>query len=359
MNEQPLRLLWFNLATDADATNLGFTTDWINALAPHCEFIDVLSMRVGRVNVAANVKVHSLGKEKGYSEARRAGRFYRILWTLLRNSQHDACFAHMQPLFAAMGAPLLRMHGIPLTLWYAHRAVTLRLRLAELAATRVVSPSRESFRLPGSKLRVIGHGIDVERFVPAAPAAGPFTILVLGRIAPVKQLNTLISAAQLLKIQGSSFRLRLVGTVYPQDQQHAEDLQDQVANSGLEECVEFAGAVPHEQAPAEIQRAHMLVNLSETGSVDKAVLEAMACGIPVVTSNEAFVEMLSPWAGQLLTPPDDPEALTLRIQGLMAMESCARVELGRELRALVERDHSMQHLVENLLAVLRSGEPEA
>ena len=34
MNERPLRLLWFNLVTDADAPNLGFTTEWINALAP-------------------------------------------------------------------------------------------------------------------------------------------------------------------------------------------------------------------------------------------------------------------------------------------------------------------------------------
>ncbi|MCE2490918.1 MAG: glycosyltransferase, partial [Anaerolineae bacterium] len=289
MNDRPLRLLWFNLATDADAPNLGFASDWINALAPHCEYIDVMSMREGRVNVAANVKVYSLGKEKGYSEARRAGRFYRLLWSLLRSRQYDACFAHMQPLFAAMGAPLLQLHGIPLTLWYAHRAVTLRLRLAELAATRVVSPSRESFRLPSDKLRIIGHGIDVERFVPAAPATGTFTVLCLGRIAPVKQPDTLITAAQLLKNHGTKFRLRLVGTVYPQDREYARDLHALVDKGALRDCVEFAGAVSHEQVPAEIRRAHILVNLSETGSVDKAVLEAMACGIPVVTSNEAFV----------------------------------------------------------------------
>ena len=131
MNERPLRLLWFNLATDADAPNLGFAVEWINALAPHCEFIDVISMRVGRADVAGNVRVHSLGVELGYSEARRALRFYAILWRLLRTRSYDACFAHMQPLFAAMGAPLLRAYGIPVTLWYTHRAVPLRLRLAE------------------------------------------------------------------------------------------------------------------------------------------------------------------------------------------------------------------------------------
>ncbi|MCY4023908.1 MAG: glycosyltransferase family 4 protein [Anaerolineaceae bacterium] len=359
MKDRPLRLLWFNLATDADAPNLGFTTEWINALAQHCEYIDVISMRVGRVDVAANVRVFSLGKERGFSEARRAFRFYRLLWTLLRARRHDACFAHMQPLFAAMAAPLLRLHGVPLTLWYAHRAVTLRLRLAEMAAARVVSSSREGFRLRSGKLRITGQGIDVDRFTPAEPAPGTFTILCLGRIAPVKRLETLLSAAELMAEQGAQFKVRLLGTVYPQDRQYAEDLQAQVERSGLKDCVEFANAVPHERVPAELRRAHVMVNLSATGSLDKAVLEAMACGIPVVSANEAFTEMLSPWAGQVLTPPDDPKVLARRLRGLMAMQSRARVELGLELRRLVERDHSMQHLVENLLSVLRSGEPVA
>lgn len=356
MNDRPLRLLWFNLATDADAPNLGFATEWINALAPHCDYIDVISMRVGRVEVAANVRVLSLGKERGYSEMRRAGRFYRLLWSTLRARPHDACFAHMQPLFAAMGAPLLQLYGVPLTLWYAHRAVTLRLRLAAMAATRVVSPSRESFRLPGDKLRITGHGIDVERFSPSEPAPGPFTILCPGRIAPVKRLETLLAAAELMAAQGARFRLRFLGAIYPQDRQYAADIRARAERSGLKDCVEFADAVPHEDVTAELHRAHAMVNLSATGSIDKAVLEAMACGIPVVTANEAFVEMLAPWAGRALTPPDDPQALAQRLQGLMAMESGARVEMGRELRALVERDHSMQRLVEHLLAVLRGGE---
>ncbi|MDD9954681.1 MAG: glycosyltransferase family 4 protein [Anaerolineaceae bacterium] len=359
MSDRPLRLLWFNLATDADAPNLGFTTEWINALAQHCEYIDVISMRVGRVDVAANVRVFSLGKERGFSEARRAFRFYRLLWALLRARRHDACFAHMQPLFAVMAAPLLRLHGVPLTLWYAHRAVTMRLRLAVMAATRVVSSSREGFRLSDGKLRITGQGIDVDRFTPADPAQGPFTLMSLGRIAPVKRLETLLSAAQLMAEHGARFKLRVLGTVYPQDRQYACDLRAQVNRDGLNDFVEFAGAVPHDQVPAELHRAHVMVNLSATGSIDKAVLEAMACGIPVVSANEAFVEMLSPWGGQLLAPPDDPKALAQRIQALMAMESCARVALGEELRSLVERDHSMQHLVENLVSVLRGGEPVA
>ena len=174
MNERPLRLLWFNLVTDADAPNLGFTTEWINALAPHCERIDVITMRV---------RSHRRGAQcAGLLAGRRAG------------SQRIPARPEVLPAAVAAAAParlrrLLRSHATALRcdgratvaslqntpdLWYTHRSVTLRLRLAERAATRVVSASPESFRLPSDKLRVIGHGIDTQRFTPAPPPSGPF-----------------------------------------------------------------------------------------------------------------------------------------------------------------------------------------
>src|SRR5690606_4200487 len=111
-----LRLLWFNLATDADSPTQGFATDWINAVAARCDAIDVLTMRAGRIEVADNVRVFSVGKEKGYGDARRAVEFYRILIRLLREHPYDACFAHIQALFAMMGTPLLKPRRIPITL---------------------------------------------------------------------------------------------------------------------------------------------------------------------------------------------------------------------------------------------------
>ena len=62
-----IRLLWFNLATDADDPILGFTTSWIRAVAERIEFLHVITMRAGRVDVPGNVRVYSVGKEKNYS----------------------------------------------------------------------------------------------------------------------------------------------------------------------------------------------------------------------------------------------------------------------------------------------------
>jgi glycosyltransferase involved in cell wall biosynthesis len=161
------RLLIFNLATDADDPLLAFTTAWVNRIAAHYDVVDVITMRAGRVAVAANVRVFSVGKERGFSEGRRAAEFYRLLRARLAEGRYDACFAHMMPLFAVMGAPLLAAARVPVTLWYTHRSPHWSVRAAVPLVHRVVTAAPDSFPLSTPKLRVIGHGIDTDFFSPA------------------------------------------------------------------------------------------------------------------------------------------------------------------------------------------------
>jgi glycosyltransferase involved in cell wall biosynthesis len=106
----------------------------------------------------------------------------------------------------------------------------------------------------------------------------------------------------------------------------------------------------------EYQRASVMVNVSSTGSIDKAVLEAMACGLPVVTANEAFHTMLAPWQDQLLIPMDAPDALAAKVWKLAHMDTTQRQALGLDLRQIVIRDHSLDRLAAVLAAVFRTGE---
>jgi hypothetical protein len=119
-----MRLLLFNLATDADDPILGFTTRWIQALAKQVEFTHVITMRAGKIEVPENVRVYSVGKEKGYSEPRRVVEFYRHLFHILREDRIDACFSHMIPIFTVLAAPVLKVKKIPIVTWYAHPSLT-------------------------------------------------------------------------------------------------------------------------------------------------------------------------------------------------------------------------------------------
>lgn len=361
INNGKIRLLLFNLKTDADDSNLGFTIDWINGLAPFCEYIDVVTMQAGRLAVADNVRVYSVGKERGYGDARRALEFYRILLRLLRGRRYDVCFAHMMPLFAVMGAPLLKMWHVPIVLWYTHKAVSFKLRLAEKVSWRVVTASPESFRLASRKVRIIGHGVDTQLFKPLnrhRVPEQPFVVISVGRIAPIKCLNVLIDAAQSLyhDLEFHRLRVSIIGEAAPEYAEHAAHLHELVDVLNLDNVVEFAGGVSHERVVLEYQEADVMVNSSQTGSIDKAVLEAMACGLPVVTSNEAFRGLLAHWDGLLFIPPDSPGKLAASLLRLKDMTAEDRIKLGNDLREIVVREHSMERLLSNLITIFNTGE---
>lgn len=351
-------LLLFNLATDADDPILSFTTTWINRLAAHFDHVDVLTMRAGRLDLRPNVRVDSVGKERGYGEARRAAEFYRLLGARLSERRFCACFAHMMPLFAVMGWPLLRARRVPITLWYTHRQAGRVLRLAERVSQRVVTAAPDSFPITTPKLRPIGHGIDTDFFIPADDApSDAATIVYVARIMPIKRQDALIRA--LADVPDA--HIRLVGAVpgdVPEAGRYRADLERLAAELGVADRVTFTGPLPPEGVRAELRSAALAVNLSPVGLFDKAALESMSCGVPTIVTNPAFDPLLG-------DPPDrlrvadvvDPAELAARLRTLLALATPARAALGADLRARVIAAHSLDALIPRLVRVLRTGEP--
>lgn len=347
-----MRLLLFNLATDADDSVLGFTTRWIHALSKQAASIDVITMRAGRLDVPDNVRVFSVGKEKGYSEPRRAVEFYRILFRLLRAQRYDGCFAHMMPVFALMGAPLLRLKKIPLLLWYTHKSVTLLLRAATFWADGVVTASEESFQLPSNKLKVIGHGVEAERFVPGITEKRPFTILSISRLSPIKRIELLIEACALLRRQEPDFlfHVKIVGgPLLEKEREYAARLAKNVERLRLQDFVSFEGSVEFSNVVSYYQQADCFVNLCPTGGMDKAVLEAMSCAVPAIVINETFRRVLGTEASRKLVIEAESQQLADRLLMLGKMPIEERSRLGRRLREIVLRDYTLEGVVQRIL----------
>jgi glycosyltransferase involved in cell wall biosynthesis len=343
-------LLVFNLATDADDPILGFTTRWLNELAKHYDTLDVVTMRAGRLAVSENVAVYSVGKERGVSEAGRAVRFYWILTRLLRRKRYVCCFAHMMPLFAVMGAPLLKAARVPIVLWYVHRQNHRLLRLAERAAWQVVTASLESFPFATPKLRVVGHGIDTTFYAPtSAPAAEPFQVMQVARLSPIKHQETLLAATADLPM-----RVVLVGApLNAGDELYAQRLRAQAADPARCLPAQLTGALPPSQIVALAHQSHAAVNLSPPGLFDKAALEAMACGLPTIVASDGFDALLGPHQAALrVAHPNDVDGLRARLQSLMALSDAQRRQIGADLQAQVVQHHSLPALVEQLVALV-------
>lgn len=351
-----MNLLIFNLATDADDPLLGFTTAWVNRLAADYEHVDIITMRAGRLALADNVAVYSVGKEQGYSEARRGVRFYGLLNHLLRERSYAACFAHMMPLFAAMGAPLLRARGVPVTLWYTHRQAHRTLRLATAASHRIVTAASDSFPLQTAKLRVIGHGIDTDFFAPdsgAGTGSGAPTVVHVARLMPIKHQATLIHAL----VDLPDARAVFIGDVPPgKDQAYRHELETLASSLGVAPRVTFTGNLPPDAVRDWLRRATVAVNLSPPGLFDKAALESMAVAVPTLVSSPAFDDLLGD-ARLRLSAPDDSAALTTRLRDLLLLPAAERQQIGAGLRERVIAAHSLDVLIARLVRVLNTGEP--
>lgn len=343
------KLLVFNLMTDADHPVLGFTTLWLHALAQKVASVEVITMRAGRLELPDNVKVHSLGAEHGYSEARRVVRFYKLLRQVLLNGPVSGCFSHMAPEFSTLAGPVLRAARIPLVTWYAHPKMHWKLKAAELFSHQMVSSLPNSYPGNKSKLTVIGQGIDTQIFTPGGKVAEN-ELLCMGRLSPVKRHATLLRAMALLR---PSVELRIVGhATGPADEENLRRLRRQVEELGLERRVSFEKAVPPCELPQWYRRCAAHVNLTSAGFADKVALEAMACARPSLVANEDFAETLGRYQAELLFRSDDHWDLASKLEKLLAMSAKEREEMGVYLRNQVEQLHSLSGLAERVLGQL-------
>jgi glycosyltransferase involved in cell wall biosynthesis len=255
----------------------------------------------------------------------------------------------MMPLFAVMAAPVLRLKKIPIVLWYTHKSVTLTLRFATPLVNRIVTASKESFRIPSRKVRVIGHGIDTAKFVPAPQSASqqrPFTVLSVSRLSRIKRIDVLIDAVALLRRNKPELPLcvKIVGgPLTDEDHKYVRELKQRVDHAQLQNTVEFTGSIPFYHVIPFYQQADCFVNMSETGSIDKTVLEAMSCEIAVLVA-PVFTDILGAELAQVCIVKQDTEYLYEALLKIISMSEVERRQLGAQLRHVVIRYHDLQGL---------------
>jgi glycosyltransferase involved in cell wall biosynthesis len=261
------------------------------------------------------------------------------------------CLAHQQPLFATLFAPVAKARGIPVLLWYAHGGVPLWLRVAHALVDRCISSSPAGFRLPSDKLFVVGQGIDTEVFRPPGTTQHleTHTAVSIGRISPVKGLEEMIDAVSLVRQSGRELRLRIVGgPVIERDHRYLKELRDLARALAVEDLISFEGPVSFRDVPAWYHRGALFLNLSQTRSLDKALLEAMASGCIPISRNESFQAIARDRGYVWLVPEPGAEGLARSILQVVDLPAQARAELLHTLRRTVEEEHDLNRLMERI-----------
>ena len=334
------RLLFVTQQIDPGHPALAATVPMIAALARRVDEVVVLADGAVPDALPSNCRVRTF---RAPTKAGRGLRFERALAAELPGLRGGAVVAHMCPIYAVLAAPLVRPLKIPLVLWYTHWRPSRLLRAAERASTVVASVDRRSFPLRSSKVRAIGHGIEVDEFACRdRDGDGSLRLLALGRYSPAKGLGVVVHA-----VAATDARLTVHGpTLTSLEREHRATLDQLVDALGVADRVRLEGPVPRTQVPELFAEADLLVNNMRAGAPDKVVYEAAASCLPVVASNPVFDELLGP---ELRFARDDPDELAARLREFGGRDDAARRELGRRLREKVAAHHSADTWADGIL----------
>ena len=160
---------------------------------------------------------------------------------------------------------------------------------------------------------IVPNGVDLTRFRPGitpalSPEDGIPTILYVGRFDPRKGLPELIEACTILARDGVPFRLVLVG-----DGVLRPSIERMVRRGPLDGCVRFEGRVGHDRLPAYYASADVFCSPARGGeSFGLVLLEAMACGVPVVATDlPGYRTVITPDLDGVIVPPRDAAGLAM------------------------------------------------
>jgi mannosylfructose-phosphate synthase len=208
------------------------------------------------------------------------------------------------------------------------------------------------------RLVVIPPGVDVRRFRPEPPEGAPVVatpgdyVFALSRIDSNKGLDFLIRAFDLVRARCAARLVIGGGSKEPKAHESGvkQELLQLVDSLGLGDRVTFTGYIPDEHLDTYYRNARVFVLPSKYEPFGMTVLEAMACGTPVVaTGHGGLRHVLTNGKDSLLVDPSDPKELSAAILAVISNETLAR-RLREAGLALVAERFSWQSIAKRTLS---------
>ncbi len=287
--------------------------------------------------------------------------FFRALKTALAAKEYDIIHTHSPHVgfllvIANLFMPGKVMHRTVHSVQNSYQNYKLRNKLLLLPVfaffRRVVCCSQSCFEsypgfykwLAGDRLSYIPNGLDIDRVdrVIEKPLRhspnGHYTVASVGRLIEIKNPLSVLSAFQQSADQAS--RLVFIG------EGHLRGLLvKEIEARGLAEQVELTGLIPRDKVFAGVSKADVVISASRGEGLPVAVIEAMACGCPVILSDIAPHREIAGGVDFIsLIAPDDVAGFAREMLRYKQMPAAARAAIGAKCRKLVEERFSLAEM---------------
>lgn len=293
--------------------------------------------RVTIVQTNAAYRPSWIGRVRGIRALFRLAPYLRTLWRATR----DADVVHVMAnsgwawhLFAAPAVWIARLRGRPAIVNYrgggaeaflAHQSLLIRPTLRR--ASRVVVPSRfleRVFRARGVATEIVPNIVDLARFHPGERGVAGAHIVVARNLEDVYDIPTALRAFAHVRERHPQARLTVVGSGPARGA-----LERIVDELGLRATVTFTGRLDNERMADVYESANLALNPSRVDNMPISLLEAMASGVPIVSTNAGGIpDMVDDGKTALLVPIGDAQAMAAA-----ALRVLDDRELARSLRS--------------------------
>lgn len=195
-------------------------------------------------------------------------------------------------------------------------------------------------------VHVLYLGIDLSVFYPQPNVSKRWDIAFLGRLESMKAVDLFPEMLSLLKSDFPSLRFLMTGEGSLKNQLLAD-----FDKKGVSDMVDYLGVVNTEQIPYLINQSRVFIYPSREEPFGLSILEAMACGIPVVTTNVfGPSEIITNSVDGVTIPPENVEELVNAIRSLLHSEALGE-KIGRNARKTVETKYDINLHYDGLIQV--------
>ncbi len=344
-----MKLLIITQKVDKNDPILGFFHKWIEELSKNFESVKVVCLQKGESSLHSNVEVFSLGKEGGKSKIKYVLNFYKYIWRLRKG--YDAVFVHMNQEYVLLGSLFWKILNKKIFFWRNHPKGSFLTSIAVWFSKKVFCTSDSAFTAKFAKTLVVPVGIDTDLFINSkSEIKNPKSILSLGRISPIKNIDKILDALETLDKEAVDVVFDIVGQpVNKEDFGYLNSLKNKYKDLVNKGKVNFLGSVKNNETPKIYNNHKIFVNLTPSGSMDKTILEAAACGCIPIVANSFFEEIFEPE----MIVEENGHDLSNKIKFWLEADQNRVDQVSQKLQKYVLENHSLNALIDKLCITIK------